>query len=166
MAQALGQVVDSVALDACAEPRGKHAIEIPADWIGAEIIVAVPARIVCARCAGGGCDGCRQRGGHRIEGDEEARAVRVKLPLEMNGAVVLRLVRPFGYAEGTIAQLHLETRIGVGASTGVELCALAIRDPVPGIETTTYAAKGSRHVALVVAAFFVLGVLAALSTMR
>src|SRR5689334_18406197 len=111
MAQALGRVVDSSALDTCAEPRGRHAIEIPPAWIGAEILVAVPSRVICARCDGGGCDGCNRRGGHRINGDEEARSVRVKLPRVMDGGVVLRIVRPFGPTDGAIAQLHLETRI-------------------------------------------------------
>ena len=165
MAQALGRVVDTSALDECAEPRGKHAIEIPVAWIGAEILVAVPPRIVCARCDGGGCDGCRRRGGHRIDGDEQARAIRVKLPLVMDGVVVLRLVRPFGHADGSIAQLHLETRVGRDASTGVLLCALATCNPVSSLERT-YGAKGSRHVAWVIATAIVIGVLAALSTMR
>lgn len=165
MAQALGRVVDSSALDACGEPRGKHAIEIPIEWVGADILVAVPARIVCARCDGGGCDGCRRSGGHRIDGDEQARAIRVKLPIVMNGAVVLRLVKPFGYAEGCLAQLHLETRVGHGASTGVVLCALATREPASSLERT-YGAKGSRHVAWIVAAVVTLGLLVVLATMR
>jgi hypothetical protein len=165
MAQALGRVVDSSALDACGEPRGKHSIEIPIEWIGAEILVAVPARIVCARCDGGGCDGCRRSGGLRIEGEEQARAIRVKLPIVMNGAVVLRLVRPFGHADGCIAQLHLETRVGHGASTGVVLCALAARDPAPTLERS-YGAKRSRHVAWVVAVVVTLGLLVVLATMR
>ncbi len=165
MAQALGRVVDTSALEACGEPRGKHAIEIPIEWIGADIVVAVPARIVCARCDGGGCDGCRRSGGHRIDGDEQARAIRVRLPLAMNGAVVLRFVRPFGYTDGSIAQLHLETRVGHGASTGVVLCALATRNPAPSLERT-YGAKGSRRVAWVLAVVVTLGFLVAVAAMR
>lgn len=165
MAQALGRVLDSSALDACAEPRGKHAIEIPIEWVGADILVAVPARIVCARCDGGGCDGCRRSGGHRIDGDEQARAIRVTLPLVMNGAVVLRVVRPFGHADGCIAQLHLETRVGHGASTGVVLCALATRHAASSIEKT-YGVKRSRHVAWILAVVVTLGFLVAVATMR
>lgn len=165
MAQALGRVVDSSALDACAEPRGRHAIEIPVEWVGAEISVAVPPRIVCARCDGGGCDGCRRRGGHRIEGDEQARAVRVTLPREMNDAIVLRVVRPFGHAEGSIAQLHLEARVGRGASSGVVLCALARREPVMPIVRANDAAK-PLHVTWIVAACFALGILVAVAMMR
>lgn len=165
MAQALGRVVDSSALDACAEPRGRHAIEIPVEWIGAEVLVAVPARIVCARCDGGGCDGCRKRGGHRIEGDEEARALRIRLPRTMDGVVVLRLVRPFGHAEGAIAQLHLETRIGAGASAGVVLCALATREPVTS-HANPMRAPTSRNIAWIVAAAFAIGILVAVALMR
>lgn len=183
MAQALGRVVDTSALDACAEPRGRHAIEIPAEWKGAEILVAVPPRVVCARCDGGGCDGCRRRGGHRIEGDEHTRAVRVKLPRVMDGPVVLRLVRPFGAAEGAITQLHLETRIGPAASRGVELCALGFgsKDPAddsrlqmfkkakralkPSRDRSPVDAQ-SRPVAWVVLGLFAVGILVAVASMR
>jgi hypothetical protein len=172
MAQALGRVVNPSALDECSEPRGRHAIEIPAEWIGAEILVAVPARVVCARCDGGGCDGCHRRGGHRLEGDEDARAVRVQLPRAIHEVVVLRLVYPFGDVEGSIRQLHLEARVGLRASSGVVLCALATREPAPGVDpkaSTSPMAPGSsesRHVALVVALVFALGILTALATMR
>lgn len=166
MAQALGRVVDSSALDACAEPRGRHAIEIPVAWVGAEILVEIPARISCARCDGGGCDGCNRRGGHRIEGDEQDRSVRVKLPHAMDGTVVLRLVRPFGDEDASIAQLHLEARVGSEASTGVILCALARSDVSAPHAPMAATLAPSRRVGLVVAAAFVLGILVALSTMR
>lgn len=167
MAQALGRVVNVAALDECSEPRGRHAIEIPVEWIGAEILVAVPARIVCARCDGGGCDGCHRRGGYRVEGDEEARAVRVQLPLVMKETVVLRVVHPFGATEGSIRQLHLEARVGEQASAGVVLCALAARSPEPMRAPVPAAAMPmSRPVGLVVAALFAVGILVALATMR
>lgn len=184
MAQALGRVVDSSALDACAESRGRHTIEIPTAWIGAEIVVAVPARIMCARCDGGGCDGCNRRGGHRLDGDEQARTLRIKLPRAMTSTVVLRLARPFGHAEGSLAQLYIETRIGSVASSGVVLCALASREVEPGAKGTNGNPKPhifkkgrsrnrspappskSPHVTWVVAAFFALGILAAVATMR
>jgi hypothetical protein len=165
MAQALGRVVDSSALDTCAEPRGRHAIEIPEAWIGAEILVSIPSRIVCARCDGGGCDGCSRRGGHRIQGDEHARSVRVKLPHAMDHAIVLRLVRPFGHTDGSIAQLHLETRIGPDASAGVALCVLAARDVAPPL-ARTYPTPNARHAAWLIAAVLALGIVMALTTMR
>ena len=168
MAQALGRVVNIAALDECSEPRGRHAIEVPVEWVGAEILVAVPGRLVCARCDGGGCDGCQRRGGFRVDGDEQARAVRVQLPLVMQETIVLRIVHPFGAAEGSIRQLHLEARVGLQASVGVELCALAqrtptpLRDPDPGPRPR----PTSRHTGLVVAALFALGILVAVATMR
>lgn len=166
MAQALGRVVNVAALDECSEPRGRHAIEIPVAWIGAEILVAVPARIVCARCEGGGCDGCNRRGGYRVEGDEQARAVRVQLPLVMQETVVIRVVHPFGAAEGAIRQLHLEARVGEQASAGVVLCALAQRSPTPVRDPVPAALPSSRHAGVVVAALLALGILVALATMR
>jgi hypothetical protein len=166
MAQALGRVVNVAALDECSEPRGRHAIEIPVAWVGAEISVAVPARLVCARCDGGGCDGCKRRGGFRVDGDEEARAVRVQLPLVMRETVVLRIVHPFGAAEGSIRQLHLEARVGLQASSGVVLCALAQRSPAPVVDPGPQRVATSRHTGVVVAALFALGILVALATMR
>lgn len=171
MAQALGRVVDTSALDSCAEPRGRHAIVVPVEWVGAEILIAVPTRIVCARCDGGGCDGCRRRGGHRIDGDAEARAIRVRLPRSMEGVVVLRIVRPFGHAEGAIAQLHVEARVGPGASGGVVLCALATPDPAPPVaraapRVAPRVASPSNHVSWAVAAFFAVGILVAVAMMR
>ncbi len=170
MAQALGRVVDSSALDACGEARGRHAIEIPVAWIGAEISVSIPARVVCARCDGGGCDGCNRRGGYRLEGDDQTRTIRVQLPHVMTGTIVLRLVRPFGDTKRSLAQLHLETRVGSGASSGVVLCTLPTREIAPSTQpspsTSLPTAANMRHVPWVVAATFVLGILAALATMR
>ena len=166
MAQALGRVVDSSALDACAQPRGRHAIVIPAEWVGAEILISVPTRVVCARCDGGGCDGCRRRGGHRIDGDAEARSIRVRLPRVMEGVVVLRLSRPFGHAQDAIAQLHVEARVGPGASAGVVLCALATPDPAPTLVRSEPPKASFNPVPWVVAAFFALGILVAVAMMR
>jgi len=166
MAQALGRVVNVAALDECSEPRGRHAIEVPVEWVGAEISVSVPARLVCARCDGGGCDGCNRRGGFRVDGDDQARAVRVQLPLVMRETVVLRIVHPFGAAEGAIRQLHLEARVGLQASSGVVLCALAQRTPTTVMDPVPQPLPTSRHTGLVVAALFALGILVAFATMR
>jgi hypothetical protein len=165
MAQALGRVVDSSALDTCGRSRGRHTIEVPQAWIGAEILVAIPSRVVCARCDGGGCDGCGRRGGHRIEGDASARSLRVRLPRAIDSVVVLRIARPFGDADGAIAQLHLETRIGSGASAGVVLCVLAPAE-TPHPLTQPHRSKGFRHVAWVIAVIAAAGIITYLSTMR
>lgn len=165
MAQALGRVVNSSALDACGRSRGRHTIEVPKAWVGAEIMVAIPSRVVCARCDGGGCDGCGRRGGHRIEGDVSARSLRVKLPHSIDNAVVLRLVKPFGDADGAIAQLHLEARIGPGASSGVVLCVRAPHKAKPSI-TQTHGSKSSRHLAWLIAAIAALGIVTLFLAMR
>ena len=86
----------------------------------------------------------------------------------MTGTIVLRLVRPFGDAEGSLAQLHLETSVGSAASSGVVLCALASPEPSVSLqrERVPVPVSKSRHVTWVVAAFFALGILAAVATMR
>ena len=88
----------------------------------------------------------------------------------MTGTVVVRLVRPFGDAEGALAQLHLETRIGVVASSGVMLCALASPEVALAKQGSTATSppgiSNTRHVPWVVAAVFVIGILSALATMR
>ncbi|WP_281313423.1 hypothetical protein [Polyangium sp. y55x31] len=128
MGEALSRVLDPAALDACDKPRGRLVIEVPAGWAGAVIEVVIPARVACARCDGGGCDGCGRRGGHRVPGDPTARLVRVRLPSELEGGVVLRILRPFGEDGAGIAQLHLEARAGAAASAGVTWCEPAMTD--------------------------------------
>jgi len=135
MGEELGRVLDPSALDACDKPRGRLAIEVPAAWAGAEIDVAIPSRVACARCDGGGCDGCARRGGHRIDGDQGARTIRVRLPETLESSVVIRLVRPLGpIAEGGsgVEQLWLEARLGAGASAGVTLRLLALAKATDG----------------------------------
>ena len=165
MAQALGRVVDRSALDGCGRSRGRHTIEIPAAWVGAEIMVAIPSRVPCARCDGGGCDGCDRRGGYRIEGDASARSLRVRLPHSMDTAVVLRLVRPFGDSDGAISQLHLETRIGRGASAGVVLLCVHARDAAASIAQTCER-KRSHRAPWVIAAVALVGIAVLLLAMR
>jgi len=134
MGEALSRVLDPAALDACDKPRGRHVIEVPPGWAGAVIEVVIPARVTCARCDGGGCDGCGRRGGHRVPGDPTARLVRVRLPSEMEDGVMLRILRPFGEDGAGIAQLHLEARAGAAASTGVTWCEAAVPEEESCIE--------------------------------
>ncbi|HVZ32751.1 MAG TPA: hypothetical protein VG963_10015, partial [Polyangiaceae bacterium] len=49
------------------EPRGPdviYSIEVPARWLelGATVQLRLPRLLPCARCQGGGCDGCERRG--------------------------------------------------------------------------------------------------------
>lgn len=127
MGQALSRLVDPSALDACDKPRGRMSIEIPVSFAGAEIEVRVPGRLLCARCDGGGCDGCERRGGHRIPGPEEARRVQVVLPLKLESGMVLRVAQPLVWAnadESIIEQLYIEARLAERASENVKLLAL------------------------------------------
>lgn len=125
MGEQLARIVDLEALDSSVGARARHAIEVPAGWEGAEIEVAVPARVTCARCDGGGCDACGRRGGYRLPGDGAARTVRLRLPQTLgDGGVVLRVVDPFhallDAEDGArLEQLWLETRRGAAASAGV-----------------------------------------------
>ncbi len=116
----LGQVVDPEALDASAGARGRLRIEVPAAWMneGSAIEIAVPARILCDRCDGGGCDGCGRSGALRAPENSSDRAVRLQVPAGSGGGVALRIVRPFG-GEAAIEQLIVEVRAGASPSPGV-----------------------------------------------
>ncbi|HZF49589.1 MAG TPA: hypothetical protein VE093_13110 [Polyangiaceae bacterium] len=116
----LGQVIDPEALDASAGARGRLRVEVPAAWMneGSAIEVAVPARILCDRCDGGGCDGCGRSGALRAPDDPRGRAVRLQVPAGSGGGVAVRIVRPFG-DEAAIEQLIVEVRAGASPSPGV-----------------------------------------------
>jgi hypothetical protein len=118
-AAALGRVVDPAALAAEDGPLARLRIELPAAWLAepCAIDVTVPPRLVCARCDGGGCDGCGRSGALRAPSDRSGRTVRVALPRAALGAA-LRIAEPFGPDAG-IAQLYLEIREGSGPSAGV-----------------------------------------------
>ena len=129
MGEALSRILDPSALDACDKPRGRLVIDVPSSFAGAEIEVTIPSRVVCARCDGGGCDGCGKRGGHRIPGPKEERVIRVVLPLSLTGNVLLRVVRPLNRRplnldEDGIEQLLIETNLADEASASVTLLAL------------------------------------------
>lgn len=107
MTAQLAQLVDPEALDACEGARAKLMLKVDRAWMrdGATLRVAVPKRLPCARCDGGGCDGCDRSGVLRGPDDEQARALTVELPgnQPVGSAVVLRLSKPF--ANDAIAQL-------------------------------------------------------------
>lgn len=100
-------------------PRGRVLIELPRAWLDepCAIDLTVPSRLVCARCDGGGCDGCGRSGALRAPLDMAARTVHVELPRAARG-VALRIVEPFGPLGG-IAQLIVEVREGGAPSPGV-----------------------------------------------
>jgi hypothetical protein len=113
----LGRVLDPSALDACAGPRARLAIDVPAAWLaeGADLVVTAPARLACARCDGGGCDACGRTGALKTPAEIDDRVLRVRLPSPpsfIDGApqaIALRIPDPFG-PDHDIAQLVLEVR--------------------------------------------------------
>jgi hypothetical protein len=116
----LAQVVDREGLDAAGGARGRLRLAIPAGWArdGAEIQIAVPARVSCARCDGGGCDGCARSGAHRTPDDPAERTLTVRVPAEMSACILVRFVKPFG-EQAPLDQLLVELSAGNAASPGV-----------------------------------------------
>src|SRR5690242_3451348 len=78
----LGRVVDPRALDASSGARARLRVGVPAAWLaeGGELELRVPARLACARCDGGGCDGCARSGALRAPEPASARVVRAYVP--------------------------------------------------------------------------------------
>ncbi|WP_437501560.1 hypothetical protein [Sorangium sp. So ce1099] len=120
----LGQLIDREDLDASDGARGRLSITVPAAWArgGADIEIAVPARVTCARCDGGGCDSCARSGAHRAPAEVAARTLRLRLPPDLTDCVTLRLVRPFG-EHAPLDQLLVEVRADGAASPGVRCVA-------------------------------------------
>jgi hypothetical protein len=139
---ALGRVTDPSALDACEGPRARLAVEVPAAWLaeGADLVIAAPARLTCARCDGGGCDACGRTGALKSPAERDDRLLHVRLPSPTGAAgepqaIALRIPDPFG-AEQEIAQLLLEVRPAEQPSASVSriapLAPLATTAPSEG----------------------------------
>jgi hypothetical protein len=143
----LGQVVNIQALDASSGARGLFRVRVPASWAaaGSQIALTVPTRVECARCSGGGCDGCGKSGALKAPRDPSARALRLEIPKGSTEGVALRLAHPFG--EGAeIEQLIIEVRCGDAPSEGVSRIAAPHPRPrrgrrVPRDITTTQPAR-------------------------
>ena len=117
----LGRVLDPSALDASTGPRARLRVDVPESWLaeGAELSLTVPARLSCARCDGGGCDGCARSGALRAPEQAEARVVRAQVPRIAESAVAIRITYPFGADHG-IEQLLVELRAAAQPSTMVK----------------------------------------------
>src|SRR4051794_2515473 len=102
--QALGRILDPRVLDEGLGARGRVRIAVPAEWLaaGCRIDLVAPRRLPCARCDGGGCDGCGRSGVLRAPEAEADRHLAITLPGTSNLAVALRLTDPFG--PGLVAQ--------------------------------------------------------------
>lgn len=116
----LGRILDPQALDDEHGHRGRLRITVPAAWTNApcELELVVPLRLPCARCDGGGCDGCGRSGAVKAPRGEAERTLSARLPKGIEEGVALRIAQPFG-AEGEIVQLFVEVRVGAAASPGV-----------------------------------------------
>lgn len=161
----LGQVVDPEVLASAEGPRGRLRVCVPVSWAtsGAGLRVAVPARVECARCDGGGCDGCARSGALRTPDDPTARTLRVELPAGSVDGIALRLVRPFGEA-AAIEQLLVEVRCGERASECVaRVKRPALRGPGPARASSL---RGPRALGLALIATSVLAALVGLLASR
>lgn len=147
----LARLLDRDELDRAAGPSGRASLVLSPAWLeeGATIEWSAPGRLVCARCEGGGCDGCARSGAIRVAVPAEARVVRFTLPARARAPLRLRLVQPFGDDAG-VALLALELRAGDGVTPG---CRRLERG-----DRTSYAAR-----AFVLAVTLALALAAALS---
>lgn len=134
MAEPLARVVDKAALDSSDGSRARLKVTVPSAWLqeGARLAITTPKLIACARCDGGGCDGCDRSGALRGPRAEARRQIQVELPsAEGPGALVLRLVNPF--EEGEIDQLLVQVRAGEEPSRGVSRIAPIVIAPPSGL---------------------------------
>ncbi|AKT42582.1 hypothetical protein [Chondromyces crocatus] len=136
----LGQLLDPSALDRAEGARGRLRLVVPAQWDGepTELEITAPLRITCARCDGGGCDACGRSGALKTPDDPADRILRVQLPAQLGGGVVLRLVRPFGDT-WPIEQLLLELVPGATPSRDI------VRLPPPAPLAPWTASPPSSH---------------------
>lgn len=95
---ALGSVLDREAVAGAVGAHVTMGIVIPSAWAadGATVTVAPKKRLVCARCDGGGCDGCGRGGAVVLSDDDAARSFTVVLPAGMGEVAAVRVPRPFG----------------------------------------------------------------------
>jgi len=153
-------VVDREGLDDDPGPRIRVRIGVPPAWAEARATVTVeaPRRSACARCEGGGCDGCGRSGVVRLADEPAARTFEVQLPASLGAGALVRLVRPFG-AESPVAQVLCEIRPTAepeGCSRPGTASGALVRVPPPGPLVRAASAppwtKAAFVVALVVAA--------------
>lgn len=119
-------------------------LTVPSSWAeeGATLRVLVPRRLACARCDGGGCDGCERSGAYRLP--ERAAELTLELPAGSGSGVALRLEDPFS-GQGPVEQLIVEIRVGPTTSDGVH------RIPTP-----VHREKRPAHALVTMALFFAL----------
>jgi hypothetical protein len=117
----LGQVLDVAALDASNGPCARVRVGLEPGWSrGDTLLITVPERLTCARCDGGGCDGCQRSGALRAPSEPGGRTVRVELPELPSRGVALRLLHPFGDA-ADVEQLRIELHASACSDAGVRV---------------------------------------------
>lgn len=94
----LGRVVDREELENAAGAWIRVELGVPPAWAseGASVEVEAPERVPCARCDGGGCDGCARSGAVRLDPALENRTFELTLPPSLLHAVTVRVTKPFG----------------------------------------------------------------------
>lgn len=155
----LDRVTDPSALDACAGARARLAVDVPAGWLlgGADLTISAPLRLACARCDGGGCDGCERSGALRAPEDPAMRVLHARLPAmrDASAAVALRIPAPFG-EDHPIAQLLVEVRAAAAPSALVRRVdsPLAIARATPPAPRVLMVAAALVALALALASIF------------
>lgn len=132
MAQ-LGRVIDTEAAANVGGPRGRLVVTVPPDWAEGDIEIAVPHRLRCEACDGGGCDACKRSGAIAVDAPDEARKVSLRLPAGLERGALVRLVTPFGDAVD-VAMLIVELRIGSAPSPHVRRVFTPIVAPDAGVK--------------------------------
>lgn len=107
----LGRVVDRDELERATGAWIRVDVGVPPEWAseGASVEVEAPERVPCARCDGGGCDGCGRSGALRLSPEPRERTFTLTLPSSLERPVTVRVTRPFG-AQGDIGLVFCALR--------------------------------------------------------
>lgn len=94
----LGSVLDRDELERATGAWIRVDVAVPPAWAseGASVEVEAPERVPCARCDGGGCDGCGRSGAIRLPPEPRGRTFELTLPTSLERAVTVRVTKPFG----------------------------------------------------------------------
>ena len=155
---ALGTVVDR---DAVGRAEGAHvsvSIVVPPSWAerGATVTVVAKERVVCARCDGGGCDGCEKSGAVRRPREAEARTFSLVLPVNMVAPSAVRVPWPFG-ERSPVGLAVCVVRLGEAASGCSLVAASSAEAPSGPPRALVWAAPVVAFVVALVAALVAFG---------
>lgn len=114
----LGRLLDPDALDAkVGEPRGRVSIVVPTKWLreGARLAVALPQKLRCDICDGGGCDACARSGAYRLP--DERPPLAITLPRVTDDVLALRVQNPIAGETPTLLVVRIAAGIDPSAGT-------------------------------------------------